>query len=325
VQRNEFSFVASTVDSLIATASSDATGVSQNQALISYRFSHIPQNHSAFMCRSSLYERAGSENQRPADDDEGRQLSAKLHCLFGIPSSHIGRKVLLTHPFARSKIYDLRNYTDKTKWGPFRDDGSMRTDWEMVEGLMIILGYNSGLCCRRFQPKYSPPWTQPLQGVVPERAHIMPEYPKMLLYEPDVPLRLKDPYNVSGEWSRVRFAPKYDLIQLNFVLQIVCFLDYNDLYNFNFSNEAMKVPSDQPREPLTTEEAIRHIKMDIQVTEVIPAGEFDNQSLPVVHFTGRSVSVDVSWDPNANSKIKGTVSLTPEGEVRWQTISVFYG
>jgi hypothetical protein len=35
--------------------------------------------------------------------------------------------------------------------------------------------------------------------------------------------------------------------------------------------------------------------------------------------------VDAPWDPNANSRIKGSVRLTPDGEVRWQTISVFYG
>jgi hypothetical protein len=195
--------VASTVDSLIATASSDQFGNSQNQAKISKLFLHISQNHNAFMCRSGLYERAGTDLQKPAEDEEGRQLSAKIHCLFGIPSSVIGRRVLLAHPFARSKVYDLRNYTDKTKWGPFRDDGSMRTDWEMIESLMIILGHNSGVCCRRFQRRFSPPWSEPLEGVVPEHAKLMPEYPAKLLYEPDVPLQLKDPYNVSGIWSRV--------------------------------------------------------------------------------------------------------------------------
>jgi hypothetical protein len=87
----------------------------------------------------------------------------------------------------------------------------------------------------------------------------------------------------------------------------------------------MKVASDQPRDPLITDEAIRHIIMDIQVTEVSPGGQFDNRALPIVHFNGKSRSVDASWDPNANSKIKGSVRLTPEGEVRWQTISVFYG
>jgi hypothetical protein len=203
-QRDEFTFVSGTVDHLIATASTDQFGNSANQANISKLFLHISQNHNAFMCRSSLYARAGTDLQKPADDEEGRQLSAKLHCLFGIPSSNTGRRVLSTHPFARAKVYDLRNYTDKTKWGPYRDDGSMRVDWEMIESLMIILGYNAGLCCRRFTPRFSPPWRDVLEGVVPERAKIMPEYPAKLLYEPDVPLMLKDPYNVSGIWSRVR-------------------------------------------------------------------------------------------------------------------------
>lgn len=105
----------------------------------------------------------------------------------------------------------------------------------------------------------------------------------------------------------------------------MCFLDYNDLYNFNFSSEAMRVPSDELRETLTTDEATRHILMDLQVTAVDAPGQFDNSSLPVVHFNGKSKSVDAAWDPNANSKIRGSVRLTPEGEVRWQTISIFYG
>ncbi|CAO2658393.1 Nn.00g061160.m01.CDS01 [Neocucurbitaria sp. VM-36] len=308
LKRDEFKFVATTVESMIATGSTDAFGDSHNQDLITKLFQHISQNHDAFMCRSSLFGRVGKQNQRPADDKDGRQLSAKLHCLFGIPSTNAGRRVLSTHPHARSRVYDLRNYTDKTEWGPFQDDGSMRVDWEMIESIMIVLGYNSGLCCRRFLTRFRPPWTEPLEGVIPERSKILPEYPPKLLMEPDIPLQLKDPYNVSGIWSR-----------------IVCFLDYNDLFNFNFSPEAMKVSSDELRETITTEEAIRHIMMDLQVTEVHAPGQFDNSSLPVVHFTGKSKSVDAAWDPNANSKLRGSVRLTAEGEVRWQTISVFYG
>lgn len=114
-------------------------------------------------------------------------------------------------------------------------------------------------------------------------------------------------------------------VRANDLHQIVCFLDYNDLYNFNFDSNAMRIPSDQPRPPLTTEEAIRHIIMDIQVTDVEAGDEFDNKALPVVHFSGKSKSVDAPWDPNANSKLRGSVRLTHEGEVRWQTISVFYG
>lgn len=156
------------------------------------------------MCRSSMYGRVGRLNVKPVDDVEGQQLSAKLHSLYGIPSSNLGRRVLSTHPYARSRVYDLRNYTDNTKWGPFRDDGTMRVDWEMIESIMIVLGYSSGLCCRRFLQRFRPPWSQPLEGIIPERSKLMPDYPPTLLMEPDVPLQLKDPYNVTGVWSRVR-------------------------------------------------------------------------------------------------------------------------
>lgn len=87
----------------------------------------------------------------------------------------------------------------------------------------------------------------------------------------------------------------------------------------------MELPADELRETLNTEEAIRHIIMDLKVCDVIAPGPSDNPSLPVVEFIGKSRSVDAHWDPNANSKIRGSVRLTPEGEVRWQTISVFYG
>ena len=49
-------------------------------------------------------------------------------------------------------------------------------------------------------------------------------------------LDARDPYSVSGTWSRV-----------------VCFLDYNDLYNFNFTRTA---PAGLPREPIELEEGI---------------------------------------------------------------------
>lgn len=307
-QREEFKFVTATSLSLVATASTDKLGVSHNQQLLAELFDSITQNQYAFLNCSSLYSRAGTVYQKAADDEEGRQLSAKLQCLFGITSTAGGRRLLSNHAVARSNVYDLRNYTDKTQWGPFRDDGSMRVDWEFVESIMIVLGYSSGLCCRRFLAKFRPPWTSPFEGVVPERAKIMPHYPPSLPLELDVPLNLRDPYNVSGVWSR-----------------IVCFLDYNDLYHYNFDEDAVRWPSDQPREPITTDEAIRHIMMDIKVTDVKPAGRFDNPALPVVHFAGKSRSVEASWDPNANSGIRGSVRLTPEGEVRWQTISVFYG
>jgi hypothetical protein len=194
--------VAEAVSHIISTASTSPQGYSHNHEKITSHFLRISQNHNAFMCRSSLYERAGTDLQKPADTEDLRQLSAKLHCLFGIPSSNTGRRVLSAHPYARSRVYDLRNYTDQNVWGPFRDDGSMRVDWEMIESLMIILGYNSGLCCRRFQPRFNPPWSDVLGGIV---SPFPLRDPTKMLYEPDIPLAARDPYGVSGVWSRVSF------------------------------------------------------------------------------------------------------------------------
>ncbi|KAF1998556.1 hypothetical protein P154DRAFT_524017 [Amniculicola lignicola CBS 123094] len=302
-KKTHFSFVASTIDNLLQSAS-DHCGESLNRSRLSKIFEN-PRNLDAFMYRSSLYQRAGTEsqNENAADNEEDQQLSAKLHCLYGVPLGPIGRRSLSTHPWARAHVYDLRNYTDKTRWGPWRDDGSMRVDWEMLESIMIVLGYNSGTCCQRFTYLFKPLWCEPFGGIV--RNNVGEGYPPSLPMELDLPLELKDPYNVSGIW-----------------LRIVCFLDYNDLYALNF---ASRIPSDQPRGPITTEEAIRHIMMRIKVTAVEAPGQFDNPNLPIVHFSGTSRSMDASWDPNANSRIRGKVRLTPSDEVRWTTISIFHG
>jgi hypothetical protein len=116
----------------------------------------------------------------------------------------------------------------------------------------------------------------------------------------------RDPYGVTGTYMR-----------------IVCFLDYAALFTYNFAAEE---PLDnEPRPPLDTVEAIRLIAMELHVTKIEPPGEEDGQELPVVHFRGTSRSMHESWDPNANSNIKGTVRLTKEGEVRWTTFSIYHG
>ncbi|KAF2192875.1 hypothetical protein K469DRAFT_553012 [Zopfia rhizophila CBS 207.26] len=303
VKREYFKFVAKTIESLVETAS-ETRGESLNRSQLITFFDN-PGNLDAILFRSSLFQRAGTDSQVPADNEADQQLSAKLHCLYGVPLGPIGRRSLSTHPYARSRVYDLRNYTDNTRWGPFREDGSMKVHWEMLEAIMIVLGYNSGTCCQRFIHRFKPVWCDQFGGIV--KSRLATQYPPTLPIEPDIPLELKDPYNISGIW-----------------LRIVCFLvDYNDLYAFNFGST--NVPADQPRGPITTEEVIRHIIMRFKVTKIEPAGQFDNQALPVAHFTGSSRSVDAPWDPNANSRIRGIVRLNPEGEVRWTTVSIFYG
>jgi hypothetical protein len=120
-------------------------------------------------------------------------------------------------------------------------------------------------------------------------------------------------------------------------------LDYTELFSYNFSTTPP--PIDEPREPLDTGEAIRLITMSLKATRIEQPGPEDGQELPIVHFTGTSRSMHANWDANSNSVIRGeqladlvdgpsdrtkcrstgTVRLTPEGEIRWTTFSVYHG
>jgi hypothetical protein len=179
---------------------SEQDGESRNISTLAKVFKQ-PQNLDAIMYGSSLYQRAGSQWESSIKTGEDQQISAKLHCLHGMTLDARGRRSLSAHPYARSRIYDLRNYTDETRWGPFRDDGSMRVDWEMLESVMINLTYNSCICCPRFMPRFLPTWNDPFSGVV--KDHVRAQYPATLPMEPEIPVELKDPYNISGIWHRV--------------------------------------------------------------------------------------------------------------------------
>ena len=319
----------------------------------------------------------------PDTDSDRSQLMAKLHILYGVPIQAIHPRAdqvqkslrynlrsdtIPTHPYARSRTYDMRQHNQTTLWGPFQDTSPLKVDWEKLEAVMLILDHN----LKHFSSQIDlnvpgevwpssrvPNWTVPFMGASP--GSYVPQTPLSALEtsitssshhsasdnassalpnEPAIPLDASDPYGVTGTWAR-----------------IVCFLDYNELYDFNFSNRPPNTGF--PRPPLDTGEAIRLITMRIRVTSIEDANadsdssdgsqytpassSFPNTSKsksrskykqnksdptpthPVVWFKGHSTSIRPSWDPNANSKIRGCVRLTPEGEVHWTTWSIFHG
>lgn len=312
-----------------------------------------PGNVSAFLCKSSLFQLARSEAWTAAPTEALRQLSAQLHVLGGMnleppwplpdeftcphvmdEEGAVGntvrpQPVRHVHPYARSRVYDLRRYTEANMWGPFMDDGSQRVDWEKVQAIMIVLAYNHRMYTERrglgipvpsailagsssatsssSSPSLSSssssaaaatrssggsgagsvlrPWEDPFAGIAPDSfvSCALAGTPKPAL-RPD--LDALDPYGVTGTWMR-----------------IVCFLDYNDLYAFNF--ESGDVEPDEERDPITTREAFRLIRLQLRVKAIEEPGEEDGKDLPVVHFEGTSRSTFMAWDPNANSKIKG--------------------
>jgi hypothetical protein len=402
-KKENLGLAAAGIERLVNTANKDHTE-SKNIQLLDAAF-HDTDNIDTLLCASSLFERAGNELQVPAETEELRQASAKLHCLYGVPIDALpsarsftsmlltqltggaggatitltsssmdpsarrdsieseplppssctrsNTRPLLTHTYARSKVYDLREYNEGTLWGPFLADGSQRPDWEKVEAIMIVLGFNLRKFADRSSGRFPRVWEDPFVGATsgsyrapPKIEHIAPEAEEE---EPEqkrvrdlaADLDSRDPYGISGSWMRV-----------------VCFLDYNDLYAFNFTE---RIPDGQAREPIDTEEgtirlrecvsmhhvinflslAIRLIRIKLQVTRIDPPGTpeedseddddddgewgdevrdrrspewvdwsgFKGERLPTVHFRGTSRSLHASWDPNANSKIRGEFKL----------------
>ncbi|ORY65473.1 uncharacterized protein BCR38DRAFT_432883 [Pseudomassariella vexata] len=317
-KKHELSFVYDTVTELLkhATpngprASAYATHpLSRNATLLAQLFSDYENQH-AFLGRSFLYERARAElpvsesfSSPPKDE---HQKSAKLHCLYGVPllyaqrGSHETRSGKMS-PFACSRVYDIRQYNERTKWGPFMDDDTDRVDWERVEAIMLVLGANLKRLGLSESPICKSFLDTPFAGVWPQSYTAHP-----INREESDPLDLQDPYGVTGTWLRV-----------------VCFLDYCDFFAFNFG-PGQRLPPNVPRQAIDVDEVTRLILMKIHVVKIEPAGPENGQALPVVHFKGVSKSLDDSWDENANSDLRGTVRLTRDGEVRWTSFSVFSG
>ncbi|KAL9607027.1 MAG: hypothetical protein Q9167_008019 [Letrouitia subvulpina] len=289
---------------------------SMQRDAIEHALNKSPGGHRGYWLRDRLelenpYPPTGISDCRPE-----QQLSAKLNCLWGafhniggemcdrrhwfgqmlLPDEELSRADEV-HEYARASVYDLRRYNDGNCWGPFQSDGSQRVDWERVEAIMILLSHNMA----DFNDEHG-------DGTIPNRtwnhafAGLSPQPPSRLTLSPDA----LDPYDITGVWFR-----------------IVCFLDYRDLYDFNFSGT--QPPSNQPRPPIETEEEIRFIIMKVYVTGLSPPGDEDGKALPVAHFRGTAKLVPPFGDENDDSKLRGIVRLTPEGEVRWTSWSVFHG
>lgn len=226
-QSDHLPFVYNTVTRLLQHATSLGTrprpsvtfGASQNVSVLRECFSSEAAVH-AFLCRSFLFQRARAPvtkfsfpKQPPTEE---RQMSAKLHCLYGAPVLSFSRlRSSRTHPFAISKVYDIREYTTRTRWGPFMDEGpgpvgseinedgqqglpGDRVDWEKVEAIMIVLWHNMKTKGLDRLPVFNQFWGRPFAGCWPNSY--VPEPGNRDITD----LELRDPYDVTGTWLRVR-------------------------------------------------------------------------------------------------------------------------
>jgi len=155
----------------------------------------------AFLYQSRIWARARQAvvPTTPTPPFEDGQASAQLHCLYGVPvPRHMG---FIRHlPYARSIVYDLRNHSDASLWGPYRDDPVLTVDWEKMEAIMMILAHSLRLFTDRTKGRFKPVWNVPFKGVSPDS--FVPISLKRY-QQPAPPVDALDPYNISGTWFRV--------------------------------------------------------------------------------------------------------------------------
>lgn len=206
MQEDELSFVYEVVNRLLEQASSaghavetsDTQYASRNADFLRVLFDE-ELNRVAFLQKSSLFERVYRSQHHQLSsvhlNKEQRQQSAKLHCLYGKPILKIGRlRSTRTYPYACSKVYDIRQYTARTRWGPFMDDESDRVDWEKVEAILIVLGNN--IYAKKLTRLFNDVWDNPFSGSW-KSSFISSANPDKSS------LDAMDPYGITGTWYRV--------------------------------------------------------------------------------------------------------------------------
>lgn len=189
---------------LLETAHPDPSK-SLNILLLTLAFQSDSTNVDEFLTCSELYKRAALAEDTPfIESPTLPQLSAKLHCHWGVPIQKTRSGLETAHTYARSLVYDLREYSDDTLWGPFLADGTGNADWEKLEALMLVLDYNLTAFSERTDGAFRHIWDRPWAGATPNSfmplACPMGHAPSKGLA---LPLDAQDPYGVTGTWRRV--------------------------------------------------------------------------------------------------------------------------
>ncbi|KAF9066053.1 hypothetical protein BDP27DRAFT_1424201 [Rhodocollybia butyracea] len=194
---------------------------------------------------------------------------------------------------SRCFVYDIRNYKAANDWGAFMTDGSV--NWQHIDHLAVVVLTN-------------------LRELPVERETIATKPPLGLLNTR--PLSAPGPYfesdwaGVEGTWRRY-----------------VCFMDYRDLFAFNFSPVA-----NGPRNPLffhdsRFREATRLIEVKLHLvskSELVfhepPRYGNVNPRYPMLCFSGTSCGAN-----GHEAKVEGHVRIGIDGSIRWTFYDLMQG
>ncbi|KAK8163200.1 hypothetical protein BC567DRAFT_232959 [Phyllosticta citribraziliensis] len=329
VKARDLEFMATAIIQLLETSSPEPE--SKTRSWLRHHFENGLNYHS-LLCESALFRDSDFFRDMPTRSLSARakfdQLSAKLLVLHGVYCECKEHGYCETAGFphldayARSRVYDLRQWHEGNSWGPFMDDSSKRVDWVKMSCIMMVLLSQQRRYCKSLGSSHLPIWHLPFAGAVPNTyvdldggiapAQILPE-PKSshpaarMLKEPELSLDELDPYGITGTWFR-----------------IVNFLDYSDLYQFNLISRNR--PNSESLPPLAKTDATRFLVVRLHVTKIEPVTRDGKKQLPVVYFEGDSrIHEDFDAIPGFYSTTRGHVRENPEGEIWWSLLSVFNG
>ncbi|PBK77144.1 hypothetical protein ARMSODRAFT_949034 [Armillaria solidipes] len=228
---------------------------------------------------------------------ELKQLVARLSVYFLFSDADEDEEYAFISPGQRTEsrcfAYDLRNYNMGNDWGPYLRDGSV--NWLHVQHLMTVIWANLADLPERWKN------VRPSVGLEATRAFSAPDIASQ-----------RDWAGVEGTWRRY-----------------VCFMDYRDLFSFNFSN-VFRGPRNKAyfTENVRFREATRLLEVKLKVvardklkfsnTDDDPA--IRNPLYPSLYFHGTSRGVDGN-----GSVIEGMVKMGNDGAVRYKFVSCLKG
>jgi len=189
---------------------------------------------------------------------------------------------------SRCFVYDLRNYRRDNNYGPFLRDGAV--NWTHAESIVNVIALNIA------EPEW---WDQ----------------------RPPMGLNATQPYSAPGascsatvDWAGVVGKWK----------RYVCFMDYRDLFAFNYSSM-----THGPRDPaffedVTFHEATRLIDLELKLTPLpvsVPSSSDPIGSrFPELFFEGVSSGL-----PGASATVSGSVTMGVDGIPRWHIATTYDG
>ncbi|KAF8446324.1 hypothetical protein L210DRAFT_3628802 [Boletus edulis BED1] len=195
---------------------------------------------------------------------------------------------------SRCRVYDLSQYNRDNDWGPFmRKTGEV--DWSHIECIVNVITCNLMDHTRHFGD------TRPPCSLEATRAYSAPHATALALH---------DWAGVEGNWRR-----------------IVSFMDYRDLFAFNFSTRGhvdIAQGSSIFEDPQFSE-ATRLIELKLHLTspDAVPKyytldrfPQSEDTKYPTLYFSGSSHGIQ-----GREATIVGSVYMGNDGVVRWRFVS----